>query len=75
MTGMTARHTLSLMATNLKPTAFRLGDEDRAFIARLQEMTGLDSAASAVRLAVRESVALREQVMPPKPTKPTKGKR
>lgn len=29
-------------------------------LARLCEMTGLDSAAAAIRLAVREAVALRE---------------
>lgn len=42
------------------PTTFRFTDQDRAVIDRLREMTGLDSAAAAIRLAVREAVALRE---------------
>jgi hypothetical protein len=54
------------MASDKRLTAFRLGEEDRRFIARLCEMTGLDSAAAAIRLAVREAVAMREQVMPPR---------
>lgn len=54
------------MATDKRLTAIRLGDEDRAILARLCEMTGLDSGAAAIRLAIRESVAMREQVMPAK---------
>jgi hypothetical protein len=42
------------------PTTIRFTPEDRAVLARLCEMTGLDSAAAAIRLAVREAVALRE---------------
>ncbi len=52
------------MASDKRLTALRLGEEDRAFIARLQEMTGLETTVAAIRLAVREAVAMREQVMP-----------
>ena len=48
------------MASDKRLTAFRLGDEDRDLIARLQEMTGVSNAASVVRLAIREDVAARE---------------
>jgi len=62
------------MASDKRLTAFRLGDDDRAFIARLCEMTGLESSAAAVRLAVREAVAMREGMMPARP-RPAKGRR
>jgi hypothetical protein len=54
------------MASDKKLMALRLGDEDRAYIARLCEMTGLETSVAAIRLAIRESVAMREQVMPAK---------
>jgi hypothetical protein len=40
-------------------TTIRLGDEDRELLAKLCELTGLDSAAAAIRLAIREAVAAR----------------
>jgi hypothetical protein len=41
-------------------TTIRFRPEDREALARLREMTGLDSDAAAIRLAVREAVAMRE---------------
>jgi hypothetical protein len=48
------------------PTTIRFTPEDRAVLARLCEMTGLDSHAAAIRLAVREAVALREGKFSPR---------
>jgi hypothetical protein len=47
------------MASEKKLTAFRLDDEDRRIIRKLQRITGLDSAAAVIRLAIREALASR----------------
>lgn len=39
----------------------RLGDEGREILEKLQKLTGLDSAAAIIRLAIREALASREQ--------------
>lgn len=49
------------MASDKKLTAFRLSDEDREILAKLQKLTGLDSAAAIIRLAIREALASREK--------------
>jgi hypothetical protein len=48
------------MTTDKKMTAVRLGDEDRTILAKLRKLTGLDSAAAIIRLAIREALASRE---------------
>src|SRR5580658_8193396 len=45
----------------LSLTSIRFSDEDRKILDRLCKLAGLDSASAAVRLAIRESVATREQ--------------
>lgn len=46
----------------LRPTTtIRLTDEDREILAKLQGLTGLDSAAAVIRLAIREALASRER--------------
>lgn len=49
------------MVTDKKLTAIRLGDEDREILEKLQKLTGLDSAAAIIRLAIREALASRER--------------
>lgn len=41
-------------------TTIRLTDEDREILEKLQERTGLESAAAVIRLSIRESLAVRE---------------
>lgn len=48
------------MATDKKLTAIRLSDADREYLDKLRQLTGLDSVAAAIRLAIREAVASRE---------------
>jgi len=47
------------MVTDKRLTTIRLGDEDREVLAQLCKLTGLDSSAAAIRLAIREAVASR----------------
>jgi Arc/MetJ family transcription regulator len=54
------------MATDKRMTTIRLTDQDREVLARLCEMTGLETHSSAIRLAIREAVAIREQMKPKK---------
>jgi hypothetical protein len=42
-------------------TSIRFSEEDRKVLDRLCKLAGLDSASAAIRLAIRESVATREQ--------------
>jgi hypothetical protein len=44
-------------------TTIRLTDEDREVLAKLQKLTGLDSAAAVIRFCIREVLAARR---PPK---------
>jgi len=48
------------MVTDKKLTTIRLGDEDRDVLEKLQEITGLDSHAAIIRLAIREALATRQ---------------
>jgi hypothetical protein len=54
------------MVTDKKLTTIRLGEEDREILERLQKLTGLDSAAAIIRLAIREALASRETRKGPK---------
>jgi predicted DNA-binding protein len=49
------------MVTDKRLTAIRLGDEDRKILEKLQKLTGLDSAAAIIRLAIREALATRQK--------------
>jgi hypothetical protein len=40
-------------------TTIRLTDKDREILEELQELTGLDSYAAVIRLAIREALAAR----------------
>lgn len=40
-------------------TTVRFSEEDREIIAKLQDLTGLDTAVSVLRLAIREALAAR----------------
>jgi predicted DNA-binding protein len=40
-------------------TSIRFTDEDREILAKLQKLTGLDSASAVIRLAIREALASR----------------
>jgi hypothetical protein len=48
-----------VMASTRAPTTIRFTDEDREILEKLQKITGLDSAAAAIRLAIREALAAR----------------
>ncbi len=41
-------------------TTIRFTEEDREILAKLCALTGLDSSASAIRLAIREALTTRE---------------
>jgi hypothetical protein len=47
------------MPSTRPATTLRLTDDDREILAKLQKLTGLDSAAAVIRLAIRESLAAR----------------
>jgi hypothetical protein len=47
-------------------TTIRYTEEDREILAKLQALTGLDSAAAVIRLSIREALAARDR----KPAKP-----
>jgi len=49
------------MVSDKKLTGIRLGDEDREILEKLQRLTGLDSHAAIIRLAIREALASREK--------------
>jgi hypothetical protein len=48
------------MPSETPPTTIRFTDEDHKVLAKLQKLTGLDSNAAIVRLAIREALASRE---------------
>jgi hypothetical protein len=48
------------MGKNSRATNFRLSDEDRSIIRRLRELTGVETAASVVRLSLREMLSVLE---------------
>lgn len=41
-------------------TTIRFTDEDREVLEKLQALTGLDNAASVIRLAIREALTSRQ---------------
>ncbi len=47
--------------TTRPTTTIRLTEEDREILEKLQKITGLDSAAAVIRVAIRESLAAREK--------------
>ena len=47
------------MTSDKKMTTIRLSDEDREVLERLSRLTGLDSSAAIIRLAIREALASR----------------
>jgi hypothetical protein len=49
------------MPSTKPTTTIRFDDEDRAVLERLQKLTGLDSAAAVIRLAIRESLETRRR--------------
>ena len=49
------------MPSSQAHTTVRLTDEDRAIIDKLRKKTGLDSATAIIKMAIRESLAMREQ--------------
>lgn len=61
LTSIPERYT-STAVSDKKLTTIRLDEEDREILARLCSVTGLDSGAAAIRLAIRESLAAREPV-------------
>jgi hypothetical protein len=63
------------MVTDKKMTTIRLGDEDREILEALQSITGLDSAAAVIRLALREALGTRRGFTRTKVTYNTKAKR
>ncbi len=48
------------MPSTRPTTTIRLTDEDREILEKLQRMTGLESAAAVIRLAIREALTSRE---------------
>jgi Arc/MetJ family transcription regulator len=48
------------MPSDRPPTTIRFSEEDKEILAKLQKVTGLDSASSVVRLAIREALSARE---------------
>jgi hypothetical protein len=49
-----------MVANKLPPTTIRFTEEDKKILEKLQKLTGLDNAASVVRLAIREALASRD---------------
>lgn len=47
------------MSSTRTATTIRLTDEDRGILEKLEKLTGLDSAAAIIRLALREALAFR----------------
>jgi hypothetical protein len=52
---------LERMVTLRVPTTMRFTEDDQKVLEKLQKVTGLDSAAAVIRLAIRESLAAREK--------------
>jgi len=46
--------------TTYPTTTIRLTDDDRAVLAKLQALTGLQDMAAIIRLAIREALAARK---------------
>jgi hypothetical protein len=49
------------MPSTRPATTIRFTDEDREILEKLQNMTGLESAAAVIRLALREALVTRER--------------
>ena len=49
------------MVSRRPATTVRFTEEDREILAKLQEITGLDSATAVIRMAIREALAARER--------------
>ena len=47
------------MVKDAVPTTIRFSKDDNDIIRELQDLTGLDSAAAVIRLALREALAAR----------------
>jgi hypothetical protein len=47
------------MVSDKKMTSIRLDGEDRAILAKLEKLTGLDSHSAIIRVAIREMLAAR----------------
>ena len=52
------------MVSRRPATTVRFTEEDRTILAKLQKITGLDSATAVIRLAIREALAARERRPP-----------
>lgn len=48
------------MPSERPATTIRFTDEDRVILAKLQGLTGLETAAAVIRLAIREALATRK---------------
>jgi hypothetical protein len=49
------------MASDRPTTTIRFTEEDRKILERLQKLTGLESAAAVIRLAIRDTLNAREK--------------
>lgn len=54
-------HTRSQMPSERPATTMRFTDEDREILAELQQLTGLETAAAVIRVAIREALAARRR--------------
>ena len=52
------------MPSDRPATTIRFTDEDRGILTKLQKITGLDSSAAIIRMAIREALAARETNVP-----------
>jgi Arc/MetJ-type ribon-helix-helix transcriptional regulator len=52
------------MPSKKPATTIRFSDQDREILQLLQDVTGLDSASSVIRLAIREALASRAAQLP-----------
>jgi hypothetical protein len=60
------------MPSDRPATTIRFTDEDREILESLQRLTGADSAAAVIRMAIRESLAARRGFTITKKTYKTK---
>ncbi len=49
------------MPSGLPATTMRFTDEDRAILEKLQKLTGLQTAAAVIRVAIREALVARQR--------------
>jgi hypothetical protein len=52
------------MPSQQPATTIRLTDADRKIIAKLRKQTGLDSTTSVIKMAIRESLGMRQSPTP-----------